>query len=109
MVQLLFLFVVQFVMEYVNKPKKGDSMNHFERQKRSIHKFKKRAGKNEQHHLKPRSRGGQDIQSNLVKLDIYRHDAFHLLFGNRTLKEVIEILTRLQHIKEAQRFKQLLT
>jgi hypothetical protein len=61
-----------------------------------------RAGKFNQHHLRPSSRGGQTISSNLIRMDINRHDAWHLLFNNLTLTEIIEILTRLKNIKKKQ-------
>lgn len=61
-----------------------------------------RAGKFNRHHLKPRSRGGQDLPSNLIRMDENRHGAWHLLFQNRTLSEVIEILERLRGMKKKQ-------
>jgi len=69
------------------------------------HKFKSKAGFTTEHHLKPRSRGGESIGSNLLLLDAYRHSAWHLLFNNMTLDEVISLLIKLKHIKESQRFK----
>lgn len=57
------------------------------------------------HHLRPRSRGGQAIESNLLWIDIERHRAWHVLWGNRTLDEVIALLTRLKSVKENQRFR----
>ena len=68
------------------------------------HKFLERAGWTDEHHLKPRSKGGQTLTSNLLKVDAYRHDAIHLLFGNKSLDEIIAILLRLQRIKKFQRF-----
>lgn len=62
-----------------------------------------RTGKTNQHHLKPRSRGGQSIESNLLHLDIRRHEAYHLLFKNLTLDEIIALLIRVKQIKEGQR------
>ena len=86
-------------MKNKNKPK---------RESRDRHKFKRRAGFKDKHHLKPKSRGGQSISSNLLELDAYRHDAIHLLFGDKTLDEIIELLMRLKHIKESQRFRHFL-
>jgi hypothetical protein len=57
------------------------------------HKFNK-------HHLTPRSKGGQSVGSNLLRMDISRHNAWHLLFGNLTLTEIIALLTKLRMIKE---------
>lgn len=76
-------------------------------QKMEVHQFKKKAGFLTEHHLKPRSRGGESIGSNLVKLDAYRHSAWHLLFSNLTIDEVITLLQKLKHIKESQRFRHL--
>ena len=63
----------------------------------------KRKRKMSKHHLKPKSRGGQKIKSNLILIDIERHCAWHKLWGNRTLNEVILLLQRLQQLKKAQR------
>lgn len=54
------------------------------------------------HHLRPGSRGGQTIESNLIRMDENRHNAWHLLFNNLTLTEIIELLTRLKGIKKKQ-------
>lgn len=56
------------------------------------HQFKERAGFSDYHHLKTRHRGGQSISSNLLRMDAYRHDAWHLFFKNRTLDEIIILL-----------------
>ena len=55
------------------------------------------------HHLRPRSRNGADIDSNLLILWRTKHDAWHTLFANRTLGEIISVLTR---IKEAKNYKE---
>jgi hypothetical protein len=65
--------------------------NKFERKKYIEHGFKCRASFNDEHHLTPSSRGGQTISSNLLKIDAYRHDAIHLLFGNKTINEIIDL------------------
>jgi len=63
------------------------------REKRKIHRFEKRAGWKDDHHInKPCSRGGETISSNLILMDAYRHDAWHLVFGNQTLREIIDLL-----------------
>ena len=72
------------------------------REKKKVHQFKKRAGFNDKHHLTPEQRGGKKIPSNLLNMDAYRHDAWHLLFGNRTLLEVINLLIRLKRAKKTQ-------
>ena len=70
------------------------------RTKKKKHHFKKRAGFKDEHHLTARSRGGQSVPSNLLSIDLYRHDAWHLLFNNFTLREIIKILLRLEKIKK---------
>lgn len=67
-----------------------------------------RSGKFNLHHLCPKSRGGSSIESNLLRMDISRHNALHLLFGNLTLLEIIKLLQRLYEIKERQRFSKFL-
>lgn len=57
------------------------------------------------HHLRPRSRGGNNSPSNILRFDENRHEAWHLIFGNKTLDEVIELLQRLRYLKEAKRFR----
>jgi len=56
------------------------------------------------HHLKPKSRGGDKRPSNMLLIKVKRHDAWHALWGNRTLEEVIALLIRLKSLKESQRF-----
>jgi len=73
------------------------------RQHKSEHQFKMRAGWTDEHHLKNKKNGGQAIKSNLIKLDAYRHDAIHLLFGDKSLREIIELLQRLERIKLSQK------
>lgn len=55
------------------------------------------------HHLTPKSRKGQpyygDSYKNLLYIHIESHEAWHKLFQNRTLEEVIELLQRLARIK----------
>jgi hypothetical protein len=70
------------------------------REKRSVHKFKRRAGWQDIHHMTPKSKGGEDISSNRLSLDAYKHDAWHLIFKNLTIREVIELLERIERIKK---------
>jgi hypothetical protein len=74
-----------------------------EREKRDVHQFKQRADFTDTHHLKPRSRGGQSTTSNTAQLDAYRHDAFHLLFGDKTPQEAAELLLRFAAIKNGKK------
>jgi len=62
-----------------------------------------RAGIFNKHHMKNRSRGGSFIESNLLRMDISRHNCFHILFGNLDFDEIIELLKRVKRIKEAQK------
>ena len=62
--------------------------------------MKKRKKRTNRHHLIPRSRGGANLPNNLLTIGIERHEYWHKVFGNRTLDEVIRLLTRLKHIKE---------
>ena len=59
-------------------------------------------GKCNQHHLIPKQRGGIRKRDNLLKIQIEKHVAWHLIFGNRTLREVISFLKRLERIKKRQ-------
>lgn len=78
------------------------------REKRSVHQFKRRAGWQDTHHMTPKSRGGEDIGSNRLSLDAYKHDAWHLIFKNKTLREVIEFLERVERIKGNASFAEIL-
>jgi hypothetical protein len=54
------------------------------------------------HHLRPRSRGGKKHKANMLLIDIERHKAWHTLFGNHTLDEVLGLLLRVKRAKEKQ-------
>jgi hypothetical protein len=63
--------------------------------------FRYRAPKGQsRHHLRPRSRGGTDRPSNILMIGIERHQYWHQVFGNRTLDEIIALLTRVKRIKD---------
>lgn len=55
------------------------------------------------HHMTPRSRRGErfygDSDVNLLLIDIERHEKWHKLWGNRTIEEVLALLTRLARMK----------
>jgi hypothetical protein len=59
----------------------------------------KRSGKFNRHHITPKSRGGKNKKSNILRMDKNRHQAWHLLFNNLKLEEVIELLKRLERLK----------
>lgn len=56
--------------------------------------FTHRKGKTNRHHILPKKRKGIKSKTNLIELDVNRHAAFHLLFGNRTFKEAAMLLVR---------------
>jgi len=62
----------------------------------------KRSGKFNKHHLSPKSRGGQSIESNLLRMDISRHNAWHLIFHNLSFEEAAELLLRVVRAKKCQ-------
>jgi len=64
---------------------------------------KKQRKHQNKHHLRPKSRGGQSIESNLLWMDIERHKIWHILFKNLTLDEVINLLIRVKRIKDSQK------
>lgn len=45
------------------------------------------------HHLTPRSRGGENLESNLILIKIERHNAWHRFWGNANLKEILFYLS----------------
>ena len=47
------------------------------------------------HHRKPRSRGGTDHPSNLVKVYKNEHQAWHLLFANYSPETVARIINEI--------------
>ena len=58
----------------------------------------KRSRKFNRHHLRPKSRGGSGGK-NLLRMDTERHKAWHLLFQNLDLDEIIELLQRVKKLK----------
>ncbi len=54
------------------------------------------------HHLIPRSRGGNNSDRNLLLIDIEKHEAWHRIFGLRSLREIISLLQRLDRMKRHQ-------
>jgi len=55
------------------------------------------------HHLIPKSRKGNNSINNLLLIDIERHEYWHRLWANRTIDEVLELLTRVARAKRNQR------
>ncbi len=63
-------------------------------------RYQYRSRKFNEHHIKPKCKGGDSSEKNLIRMDINRHDAFHLLFGNRTFEGAARLLLRVSKIKE---------
>lgn len=57
------------------------------------------AGKNNRHHILPKSRKGTFDQKNIIVWDINVHRCFHWLFGNRTLEEAADFLRHMNELK----------
>lgn len=61
--------------------------------------------KSNHHHLIPKSRGGQDLDSNIILIHVVKHDAWHRLWditdhnntSPRTLWEIIILLRKLPY------------
>ena len=71
--------------------------------KRLKKQYKRRLQGRNKHHLTPRSRNGRSTPSNLLLIDIGKHACWHKLFGNRTLREVICLLQKLERLKRRQK------
>ena len=56
------------------------------------------------HHLTNLCEKGTSTRENILIIDIDKHKIWHTLFHNLDLDGVIELLLRLQHAKESQRF-----
>lgn len=54
------------------------------------------------HHLIPKSRGGKK-NDGILMLEVEQHKAWHALFGNRTIGEVIAILEFINRRKRKER------
>jgi hypothetical protein len=52
------------------------------------------------HHIKNKCMGGGNELSNLLALNKQRHEAWHLLFHNLNLDEIISLLQRLKKVKD---------
>lgn len=60
------------------------------------------------HHNVAKSRGGSWKRKNIIWLDVDFHNELHRLFGNKSLKEIIAVLERLDKAKEKQQDGELL-
>ncbi len=57
----------------------------------------------DRHHIVNKSNGGSNSRHNLLLIHIERHRAWHECFGNRSIREVIVALERLERAKKKQR------
>ena len=78
---------------------RGDLMGKKRNKKRKYSKKLKRVKGQSEHHILPRSRGGSSNPSNLLRLNIEKHECWHKIFGLRTIREVIELLKRVEEMK----------
>lgn len=69
---------------------------------KSKHSKRKHFKNRNYHHNIAKIRGGGSAKSNLILLDIDFHTQLHAMFGNRTIKEIIKVLQRLDRAKKAQ-------
>ena len=74
--------------------------------KRTPFESAKHRGRNK-HHMTPRKRGGDNEAANLLLLCGFRHMAWHILFGQKTLEEVIRLLQRVHSAKNRCAYKSL--
>ena len=74
--------------------------------KRTPFESSRHRGRNK-HHLTPKKRGGDNGPANLLLLNAFRHMAWHILFGQKTLEEVIRLLQRVHSAKNRCAYKQL--
>lgn len=58
------------------------------------------------HHILNRINGGTMVESNLLRMDISRHRAWHFLFRNLSFLEVAKLLLRVQEWKEGRHEQQ---
>lgn len=70
--------------------KKGRTISYHE------HKFKYLSGVHNFHHNIAESLGGQKTPQNLIRIDMFRHQAYHYLFQNRTLIEASYLLLKVR-------------
>jgi len=75
-------------------------MNACNSRKVRIHQFRYKAGVKNKHHILKPNRGGMTIDYNLLKIDVLKHDAFHYIFKEKTLREVIALLKRKRDNKD---------
>lgn len=70
--------------------------------RRKLLSSSKHPGRNRHHNL-AKSRGGSSEEFNMILLKVERHNLLHKIFGLRTLREIIEVLERLDRMKARQK------
>lgn len=61
-------------------------------------KKRKHPGRN-LHHLRPKSRRGDNTEANLLLIDVEKHALLHKIFGNKTWEEIIQLMIRVSRMK----------
>ena len=85
------------------KPKEVKNFDGTKQERRELRREKKKRNNHmNRHHLTNRCMGGTMSIHNILWLDIQRHHAWHELFKNLNLDEVIELLIRVKSAKENQ-------
>ena len=59
----------------------------------------KKRNRRTKHHLVPRSKGGGDDPGNIMMMDEKLHHAWHVLFGNQTIGQIIRMLLGIYYAK----------
>jgi hypothetical protein len=85
------------------EPLEGERIQKYRKPNRYKRKHYKHYATRNRHHNLAKSRGGDNSRQNIILLDIERHALLHKIFGNRTLREIIEVLERLDRAKKHQR------
>lgn len=75
------------------------------RLKKRLNRSRQRKGQKgrNRHHLTARSKKGRSVPSNLLLIDIEKHKCWHTLFKLKNLREVIELLERIERMKGRQK------
>jgi len=64
--------------------------------------MRKRKRKLSKHHIRNRCHGGSKSPDNILMIYRDKHDVWHKLFGNLTLRQAAYLLLRLARMKERQ-------
>ena len=72
------------------------------RKRNRMKKRKKHYEGRNRHHLVPLSRNGSNHLQNLLLIDMEKHEAWHKLWGTKTIEEVLRLLARVAQAKRHQ-------